>query len=162
MKQQSISTETVSPAVPDLPLLECAPPVTEALSGSLSLIEDVSTITVPQSEALADNVSEFERLFSCVEHCLSDVTISEDMREAFNQILLCLSEIGALDFAVRSALPKLVENKLVKKWLRLVNKCLHMCMQNQYFSFTQCNCLVYAGSAAVARLSGQCNSRGRK
>ena len=71
--------------------------------------------SIPRSEELVDNVSEFERLLVCVEECLTDATISEDLREAFQQILACLSDLDGLEFTVRSALPRLTENKLVKK-----------------------------------------------
>ena len=80
-----------------------------------SLVEETVISTVPQPpEVLVDGVSEFECLSIYVEECLMDNSISEDLREAFCQILTCLSEVGSLDFAVRSALPKLTESKLVK------------------------------------------------
>jgi len=56
------------------------------------------------------------------EGCLTDATLTEDLREAFHEIVSCPSEIGSLDFTVRSALPKLTEGKLVKKWICLLIK----------------------------------------
>jgi len=127
----------------------------EALSGSSLVLEH------SQSVVSVDNSMEFDRLLCSVEDCLSDASVSDDIRVAFNQIRACLIEIGNLTIVVRRPLPKLIENKTVKKWLCLVNKCLHLCMQNQSISFTQCNCLVYAGSMAVAKLSDQCTNRER-
>jgi len=77
-------------------------------------VEETSISNVPQSEVPVDGVSEFECLIVSVEEFLTDDSTSEDLREAFHQILICLSEVGSLEFAVRSPLPKLSENKLVK------------------------------------------------
>ena len=95
-----------------------------------------------------------QTLLSFVEHRLTDVTISDDLKEVYNHICICLSEVGTLDFITRQALPKLIETNVVKKWLGLVNKCSHECIQSQCISLSQCDCLVYVGSMAVAKLSG--------
>ena len=43
-----------------------------------------------------------------------------------------------------------------------MNKCLHMCIQSKQISFSQFNCVMYAGSLTVVKLSGQCAGRGRR
>ena len=154
---QRQSSETDVSFMTDPPSLECAPP--EMLSEDSLLVGGTSTDIAPQLEPLMDNLSEYERLVGCVEDCLADTSVSGDLKVAFNQIRVCLSEMGTLDLTPRQSLPRLVHNKVAKKWLCLVNMCVDKCIQKHIISFSQCDCLVYAGSLAVVQLSGQCIDR---
>ena len=152
IQRHCMSTKTdPSPSIDDPLLVECTP---DSLSKAPPPEGRASINVTPPYEVL-DNSSEFEALLSLVRHCVIDFATSEDLRIAFNQICICLSEVGTVNLTVRQALPKLTQTKVVQKWLCLVNKCVNECIQSEHLSFSQCNCLVYAASLAVVRLSGQ-------
>ena len=118
-------------------------------------MRDTSIDAVLRPVPLEDEPSEFVQLVGCVEDCLSDVTITEELKIAFKRLHSCLLEIDTLDLAERQALPKLIDNKVGKKWLHMMNKCIDECVQKRIISISQCDCLIYAGAMAVIRLSGQ-------
>jgi len=139
---------------------------------SESELEPVLMGSLPTRQTSADVIlqpvlvdgksSEFGQLLSCVEECLSDVSVTEELKVVFDQLRSCLLEIDTLDFDERQALPKLIDNKISKKWLCMMNKCLDKCVQKQVISVSQCDCLVYAGAMAVNRLSGQHVAKSRR
>jgi len=72
----------------------------------------------------------------------------------FDQLYVCLLEIGSVEFDIRHPLPRVTETPAIKQWLSLVNDFIRRIVQFSNLDLSQCNCLVYSGAMTVVRLSG--------
>ena len=88
-KLQDIQQHHISGRAEDVSY-DCAPPELETQCGDSAPASGAFINISPQSDTL-DDASECETLLSFVKCSLTDVTISEDLKETYNQICLRLA-----------------------------------------------------------------------